>query len=288
MIKKIAIALAVVFIITLPLLFIILERSEEEKAVAVISYLEEFTVPEPEFNKSELEKIINKYTKRTNEKWGVYIEALGKDFIYEDNSSPVIAASVIKLYNMAAFYNEVSKGNIIPSARDLDQLRLMITVSSNGASNYIVSRIGNGNFSEGAKKVTDFAHSIGCAETKEEHMLFDTAASVTGRNRISAKDCGLILNKLYNNELISPEYDRKMLELLKAQEVNYKIPAHLPKDTVIAHKTGENSKVQHDVGIVYSPCCDYIICITVSEFGGRPVISDIKKLSSEIYTFFNP
>ena len=121
MIKKIAIALATVLLISLPLLFIISERTKEEKEVAVVSYLEEFTVPEPEFNKAELEKIIDKYTNRTNEKWGIYIEALGKDFIYEDNSSPVIASSVIKLYNMAAFYNEVSKGNIIPTSLDLDQ-----------------------------------------------------------------------------------------------------------------------------------------------------------------------
>jgi len=44
-----------------------------------------------------------------------------------------------------------------------------------------------------------------------------------------------------------------MLEILHAQEFKRGIPAGLPEDARVAHKTGEISTVAHDAGIVYLP-----------------------------------
>jgi beta-lactamase class A len=44
-----------------------------------------------------------------------------------------------------------------------------------------------------------------------------------------------------------------MLDILQGQEFNEKIPAHLPKGTVVAHKTGDITGVHHDAAIVYPP-----------------------------------
>jgi beta-lactamase class A len=42
-----------------------------------------------------------------------------------------------------------------------------------------------------------------------------------------------------------------MLDILHGQEFRGGIPAGLPADTRVAHKTGEMSTVAHDAGIVY-------------------------------------
>ena len=47
-----------------------------------------------------------------------------------------------------------------------------------------------------------------------------------------------------------------MLELLKAQTLNDKLPKYLPDQVIMAHKAGELDDVSHDAGIVYSPAGD--------------------------------
>jgi beta-lactamase class A len=44
-----------------------------------------------------------------------------------------------------------------------------------------------------------------------------------------------------------------MIEFLKAQEFNEKIPAGLPPGTPVAHKTGDITGFHHDAAIVYPP-----------------------------------
>jgi beta-lactamase class A len=43
-----------------------------------------------------------------------------------------------------------------------------------------------------------------------------------------------------------------MLEILERQKFNEGIPAGVPAGTVVAHKTGELTKLHHDAGIVYA------------------------------------
>lgn len=42
------------------------------------------------------------------------------------------------------------------------------------------------------------------------------------------------------------------------QKINDRIPKFLPKEVVVAHKTGDMDYFEHDVGIVYTPKGDYI------------------------------
>jgi len=44
-----------------------------------------------------------------------------------------------------------------------------------------------------------------------------------------------------------------MLEILKAQELNEKIPAGLPAGVPVAHKTGDITGVHHDAALVFPP-----------------------------------
>ena len=234
----------------------------------------------------ELNNEINSIISGKSGDYSICVKNLNTGLYLSINEKEFVAASVIKLFNMITLYNEVNKGNVVMTQNLRESVRLMITESSNSASNTVVTAIGNGDFAKGAKIVTEFAKNNGCTYTKEEHMLYDDYAPSTGRNRTSVNDCAMMLEKIYNKECISKEYDEEMLELLKGQKRNFKLPVGLPEGTVIAHKTGENSRVEADVGIVFAPSCDYIICISVQSFGNTNVRSTIAEVSSCVYNFF--
>jgi beta-lactamase class A len=44
-----------------------------------------------------------------------------------------------------------------------------------------------------------------------------------------------------------------MIEILKRQKFNDAIPAGLPGGTLVAHKTGNITRIHHDAAIVYAP-----------------------------------
>jgi len=52
-----------------------------------------------------------------------------------------------------------------------------------------------------------------------------------------------------------------MLGILKHQKINDRIPYYLPKNLDIAHKTGLLNDTVSDVGIVFTPKGDFIICV---------------------------
>ncbi len=246
------------------------------------------TMPMPEaYSEEELKNKILEITDTAKGDWSVHIEIPERDFVVQINNKNVHAASVIKMFNMATLFDEEEKGSIAITERLYDTCYEMITVSSNSASNEIVQAIGDGNFVRGAKVVTEFAHKNNCTDTQEEHPLYDLSGPGSGINTTSVADCAKILKQLYNGELVSETSDEKMLEIMKNQTFNHKIPAYLPKDTAVAHKTGENSKVELDVGIVYSPACDYIICISVTDFKGFEIHSTFAEISRTVYNFFN-
>ena len=79
-----------------------------------------------------------------------------------------------------------------------------------------------------------------------------------------------------------------MLEYLKNQQTRYKIPQLLPEGTVIANKTGEMTGVENDAAIVYSPNCDYIICIMSNDaYDNSEAISGVQDISQLVYNYFN-
>ena len=80
-----------------------------------------------------------------------------------------------------------------------------------------------------------------------------------------------------------------MLTILKGQQKNTKIPAQLPKGTVVANKTGTLTQIcSGDVGIVFSPACDYIICIINNKSrNDAKTEKAIAVLSLDVYRYYN-
>lgn len=147
-------------------------------------------------------------------------------------------------------------------------LNQMITISHNYATYLLVEKIGN-------PLIRDFLRNTNLKES----VLEDPSRTTT-------YDLVQFFEKLYKGELSTPEGTRKMLDILKKQKLNDKLPRYLPEGTVVAHKTGEIDYLTHDVGIVFSDKGDYIIAV-MSESAFPPGAEErIAELSKNVYDYF--
>jgi beta-lactamase class A len=126
-------------------------------------------------------------------------------------------------------------------------LRLMITRSSNFATNTLITLVGG----EG---VTHTMRELGAERIQVRRGVEDGRAFEKGlNNTTTARDLAIILRAIQTGQAGSPEATREMLGILLAQEFNEKIPAGLPAGVRVAHKTGDITAVSHDAAIVYPP-----------------------------------
>jgi beta-lactamase class A len=126
-------------------------------------------------------------------------------------------------------------------------LRLMITRSSNFATNTLITLVG-------ADAVTRSMRSLGAHRIQVLRGVEDGKAFEKGMNNTTtARDLSIILRAVEEGKAASPAATREMLAILLAQEFNEKIPAGLPPGTRVAHKTGEITAVSHDAAIIYPP-----------------------------------
>lgn len=166
----------------------------------------------------------------------------------------------------------------------------MITVSDNESYNELVRRNSSyRSFTDGCSVINKYLRKVGCTRTGCHSSLHPSSSSFTWdgqSNMASAKDAGLILEKIYKGECVSAKYSKEMLNLLLRQTRRWKIPAGLPAGTKCANKTGENDSCQNDVAIVYGKKTNYVVCIFAQTYEGSGV-SGIRALSSKIYRALN-
>lgn len=146
--------------------------------------------------------------------------------------------------------------------RPLEELiRRMIVRSSNLATNLLIEKIG-------ASRANDLMRSLGAYQIRVLRGVEDNKAYRAGLNNVvTAKDLAIALTALAKGETFTPASNAKMIEILKAQEFNEKIPAYLPQGTPIAHKTGDITGIHHDAAIVYPPGeAPYVLVILTEGF----------------------
>jgi beta-lactamase class A len=126
-------------------------------------------------------------------------------------------------------------------------VRLMITESSNIATNILVERIT-------APRATEFMRVLGTKDVYVVRGVEDNKAYARGlNNAATARGLMLILIRLAERAVVSAKASEEMLTILRGQKFNEGIPAGLPAATPVAHKTGSFAKVYHDVAIVEPP-----------------------------------
>jgi beta-lactamase class A len=132
--------------------------------------------------------------------------------------------------------------------RTLDELVYdMIIVSSNLATNIIIELVD-------AKKVTQSMRDLGAKDIQVMRGVEDDKAFAQGlNNTVTAYDLMLIFEKMANGETVNKQASDAMIDILMDQKFNTIIPAKLPANVRVAHKTGSISGVHHDSGIVFLP-----------------------------------
>lgn len=160
--------------------------------------------------------------------------------------------------------------------RTLAQLcDLMITVSSNLATNLLIQKLGVDN-------IRAIVHSLGADGMNFLRGVEDQKAFNQGMNTTTtARALGILLAAIANGQAVDADSSRQMIAILEQQHFNEGIPAGLPPGTRVAHKTGEITKIHHDAAIVYAPH-PFVLVILVRGMGDEKdsssVMADITRI----------
>lgn len=215
--------------------------------------------------------------------WSVYVEDLntGAQLTVNSQSSP--SASLIKLYIATAVYQAIEQHTLSDSDTIQQQLRSMITVSSNEAANALVVALGNGNAQVGMQVVNTTATQLGFTDTAM-HVMLDSSGSADPMQKLtSVRDCGRLLAKAYRGELVSKVSSDALITLLQQQQRVSKIPAGVPQNVQTANKTGEVPGAENDAAIVYAPNGAYVLTIMSNNVNNDQAQSNIRQLSATVW-----
>jgi len=123
----------------------------------------------------------------------------------------------------------------------------MIDVSSNLATNVLIELVG-------AARTQATMHELGADSIAVLRGVEDGKAYAAGlNNTTTVRDLGVIFDAIADGRAAGPESCREMIAILERQEFNEGIPAGLPPDVKVAHKTGWITGIRHDGGIVTLP-----------------------------------
>ncbi len=128
-----------------------------------------------------------------------------------------------------------------------DLIYQMITVSSNLATNLLIDFLG-------AEPVQETVNSLGAPGMQVLRGVEDLKAFELGlSNSTTARALATLLEAIHQGKAVSPAADSNMVEVLLDQAFNEMIPAGLPSDVLVAHKTGQITRIHHDAAIIYPP-----------------------------------
>ncbi len=164
-------------------------------------------------------------------------------------------------------------------------LRLMMVLSDNTATNIIISKLG-------PETINQRIHTIGLTKSQLNRVMMDTVSAKQGRdNFVSAKDMNTLLENVYRHQVTTPELCNQMIEILKQNADTLCIPRLLPKNIVIAHKTGTLTYVRGDAGIVYAKSGRRDEPFLISAFVEGVSMEESERIIGELslmcYTYFS-
>jgi len=216
-----------------------------------------------------------------------------------------VPASTIKAYVLLEAFRQkrlglisfdqpvtISADNVVPTELETDEfprlredtsvtvkqlVEAMIIQSDNSAYNTLLDILDRRNINSSLR-------NIGITETVVGEKLnldadqFQKDLLSTGRqpNTTTVKDLATYFSLLYSHKIPDAE---EILAVFKRQKINNMIPARLPENTVVAHKTGDWAPIYHDGGIVYKPDDPFVLAIFTSD--GDPSV--VAKLAQVAY-----
>lgn len=168
-----------------------------------------------------------------------------------------------------------------------DYCRMMMTISDNMATDLLMETVGIPN-------INAFLDRLGCPNTRTNvsmgryhyrmtyqddlptnraNDVLQAEASAAGandyksvsysdslENNVAAPDeMGKIMNMMYEGNLVSADASSEMLEMMKNARDLRMIRRDLPREIVVAQKSGSSGRIKGNVGIVYLPSGPMIV-----------------------------
>ncbi|WP_051541858.1 serine hydrolase [Clostridium lundense] len=197
------------------------------------------------------------------------------------------AASIIKLSILLELFKKVDNGDINLQERVVlkesekvdgfgvlkeldcdvnltikDLATLMIILSDNVATNKLIHILD-------MESINNTIKELGMKDTVLGRKMMDGEAKKKGLdNYTSAKDTLIMLEAYlnYSNVIkLSAKNRETILDILKKQQCNNKLPLLMPKDISFGHKTGDLPGVEHDAGIIFSKIGQIIIIVLTKD-----------------------
>lgn len=148
----------------------------------------------------------------------------------------------------------VRPGQYMPA---IDLIEIMITRSSNPATDALLAAVG------GPSVVNDWARRQGIREFSINRDIatlvrddgeFDPARHIDKRDAATPRAMARLLAGLYRGEYLSAESRRVLLGAMSRTVTGKRrIPAHIPLEARVSHKTGSLSNTSSDVGLIECP-----------------------------------
>src|SRR5258708_3020448 len=135
----------------------------------------------------------------------------------------------------------------VGQTRTLSQLcELMITVSSNFATNLLIEKVGV----ENIRATLHALHADGMSVLRgvEDNKAYEKGMN----NTTTARGLLILLEAIAKGQAVDLDSSRQMVEILARQKFNEAIPAGLPAGTRVAPQTGELAQGPHDAAIMNS------------------------------------
>lgn len=183
-------------------------------------------------------------------------------------------------YELSA--TEDSDGEVYKAIGKTMTLRQLITasiiVSSNLATNILIEKLG-------AENVRNTVAALGgdgmvVLRGVEDQKAFDKGLS----NATTAKALMVLLEKIARGQAVSRAASRGMADILRMQQFNDAIPAGVPADVPVGHKTGSITRINHDAAIVYAEKPYVLVVLTRGIEDGKKSSALIASISKVIYS----
>lgn len=161
---------------------------------------------------------------------------------------------------------------------------LTVTISDNTATNVLVDVVGY----ESMQALTD---ELGLETMQFGRKMFESPLPPERENYIDAIDTIILLRHIHEGTFLTDDSRDQILSWMSAQTVTTKIAAGVPEYVPIAHKTGENASVSHDLGYLLLPGNEVALAIFAESLVSddfdtvqaavNPVVADVARTIHE-------
>jgi beta-lactamase class A len=152
----------------------------------------------------------------------------------------------------------------------------MITISDNTATNMLIRIVG-------LHAINSEMGELGLKHTRLTEDVRTEGWSIREHLRTSPEDLVRLLAMMARRQLIDDWSSNEMISILEGNQFNTLLPAPLPDDVAIAHKTGSLFDTLNDAGIVFASDAPYVIAVMTTALPsldeGRSFIHEISKLT---------